>query len=162
MTGELHGRSWAAALYRAATAAALLLAGAMIAAPAFAADSSASAMSDDAFRRLSRLGAERPEAAVPAPPVNVTLTLANGAITPSSATMLPGDKLVVVNDTKTRQFVWGQRVNYAFDYRATPDDTFTHEPGQSLAIALTLPGIYQIGVVADPHMRATVTVESPR
>ena len=119
-------------------------------------------LSENAFQRMSRLSAQRTEAVVPRPPANVTLKLSNGAITPASATIQPGDNLVIVNDTKTRQFVWGQRTNYAFDYRKTPDDTFTHEPGQSLAIALTLPGVYKIGAIADPHMRATVTVESPR
>jgi hypothetical protein len=73
--------------------------------------------------------------------------------------MRAGDRLVVANHTNEKQWIWGQSGDWAFDYRSTKENNWTHEPGQSLGIILKSPGIYRIGNAFDGKMHAAVTVE---
>jgi plastocyanin len=82
----------------------------------------------------------------------------DGRFTPPAITMHAGDRLVVVNHSKKNQFVYGQSGNYAFDYRATDENLFTHKPGESLAVTMQIPGKYHIGSL-DPSVEASVVVE---
>ena len=90
---------------------------------------------------------------------DVVLNVEDGKFSPDSVRMRVGDRLVVANRTTKRQWIWGQGGDWAFDYRATPENTWTHEPGQSLGIVLKFPGWYRIGNSFDGKMLAAVTVE---
>jgi|SwirhirootsSR2_FD_contig_31_15613605_length_474_multi_1_in_0_out_0_2 plastocyanin len=86
------------------------------------------------------------------------LAVEDGKFTPETLMMNKGDKLVVTNNTQKKPFIWGQRGNYSFDFRATKEDSWTHEPGQSLGIVINEPGKYFIGNTYDGTMQATVIV----
>jgi plastocyanin len=90
---------------------------------------------------------------------DVVLNLEDGKFAPDTVKMRVGDKLVVANRTNKRQWIWGQGGDWAFDYRATEDNNWTHEPGQSLGIVLKFPGKYRIGNSFDGKMHAAVIVE---
>ena len=87
------------------------------------------------------------------------LNVEDGKFIPDTVKMHAGDRLVVTNRTSKKQWIWGQGGDWAFDYRATSDNNWTHEPGQSLGIVLKFPGKYRIGNSFDGKMRATVIVE---
>src|ERR1700759_167170 len=86
------------------------------------------------------------------------LVVEDGRFTPEALLMDKGDRLVVTNETQKKPFIWGLSRNYSFDFRATSEDSWTHEPGQSLGIVLNTPGEYVIGNSYDGKMHATVTV----
>lgn len=86
------------------------------------------------------------------------LAVEDGKFTPDTVLMNKGDRLVVTNNTQTKPFVWGLSRDYSFDFRATKEDSWTHDPGQSLAIVLNKPGKYFIGNSYDGKMHATVIV----
>ena len=90
---------------------------------------------------------------------DAVLNVEDGKFTPDTVKMRVGDRLVVANRTAKRQSIWGQGGDWAFDYRATPENLWTHEPGQSLGIVLKIPGKYRIGNSSDGRMHATVIVE---
>jgi hypothetical protein len=87
-----------------------------------------------------------------------TLAVEDGKFTPETLLMEKGDRLVVTNETQKKPFIWGLSRDYSFDFRATKEDSYTHEPGQSLGIVLNQPGKYFIGNSYDGKMHATVTV----
>jgi plastocyanin len=87
------------------------------------------------------------------------LAVEEGKFAPETLQMNVGDRLVVINNTQKKPFVWGLGRNYSFDFRSTSEDRWTHEPGQSLGIVLNQPGEYFIGNSYDGKMHATVTVE---
>ena len=86
------------------------------------------------------------------------LAVEDGKFTPETLLMNKGDRLVVTNETQKKPFIWGMSRDYSFDFRATQEDSWTHEPGQSLGIVLNAPGKYFIGNSYDGKMHATVTV----
>ena len=90
---------------------------------------------------------------------DAVLNVEDGKFTPDTVKMRVGDRLVVTNRTAKKQWIWGQGGDWAFDYRATPENTWTHEPGQSLGIVLKFPGKYRIGNSFDGKMQATAIVE---
>jgi|SRR5215475_897119 len=87
------------------------------------------------------------------------LSVEDGKFVPEILVMKKGDRLVVTNVTQKKPFVWGLGRNYSFDFRATKEDSWTHEPGQSLGIVLNNPGKYFIGNSYDGNMHASVIVE---
>jgi hypothetical protein len=90
---------------------------------------------------------------------DVVLNVEDGKFRPEAAKMRVGDRLVVANRSDKRLSIWGHAGDWAFDYRATQENGWTHEPGQSLGVVLNIPGKYRIGNSLDGKMRATVIVE---
>src|SRR5260370_14332952 len=90
---------------------------------------------------------------------DVVLNVEDGKFGPDTVKMRAGDRLVVANRTGKKQWIWGEGGDWAFDYRATPENNWTHEPGQSLGIVLKFPGKYRIGNSFDGRMHAAVIVE---
>lgn len=86
------------------------------------------------------------------------LAVEDGRFDPETLQMNERDRLVVTNNTQKNAFVWGLSQKYAFDFRATKEDRWTHEPGQSLGIVLNTPGEYFIGNSYDGKAHATVIV----
>jgi plastocyanin len=86
------------------------------------------------------------------------LTIEDSKFTPDTVTINKGEKLTVTNGTQKKQWIWGQSGDWAFDFRATKEDGWTHEPGQSLTVTLKRPGKYVIGNAFDGKMYATVIV----
>jgi hypothetical protein len=86
------------------------------------------------------------------------LAVEDGRFAPETLQMNKGDKLVVTNNTRKNTFIWGLSHDYSFDFRATKEDRWTHEPGQSLGIVLNTPGEYFIGNSYDGKAHATVIV----
>lgn len=86
------------------------------------------------------------------------LTIEDGKFTPETVTINKGEKLTVANSTQKKQWIWGQSGDWAFDFRATAENEWTHEPGQSLTVTLKRPGKYVIGNAFDGKMHATVIV----
>ena len=86
------------------------------------------------------------------------LTIEDGKISPETVTINKGEKLTVANSTQKKQWIWGQSGDWAFDFRATKENGWTHEPGQALTITLKRPGKYVIGNAFDGKMHATVIV----
>src|SRR5215472_10598808 len=80
------------------------------------------------------------------------LSVEDGKFTPETLLMKKGNRLVVTNDTQKKPFIWGLSRNYSFDFRATKEDSWTHEPGQSLGVVLKQPGKYFIGNSYDGKM----------
>lgn len=86
------------------------------------------------------------------------LAVEDGKFNPETLLMNKGDRLVVTNNTQRKPFIWGLSRDYAFDFRATKEDSWTHDPGRSLGIVLNKPGKYLIGNTYDGKMHATVVV----
>jgi hypothetical protein len=86
------------------------------------------------------------------------LTVEDGKFTPETLILNKGDRLVVTNSTRKKPFIWGLSRDYSFDFRASKEDGWTHEPGQSLGIILAKPGKYFIGNSYDGKMGANVIV----
>jgi plastocyanin len=86
------------------------------------------------------------------------LAIEDGRFSPDTVTINKGEKLTVTNNTQKKQWVWGQSGDWAFDFRATKEDGWTHEPGQSLTVTLKRPGRYTLGNAFDGKMHATVIV----
>lgn len=89
---------------------------------------------------------------------DVTVTITDKGFTPDTVTMRVGDRLVVTNRTNKKQWIWSQGGNYAFDYRATAENNWTHEPNQSFGIVIPFAGKYRVGNAFDGTMHAGVTV----
>jgi plastocyanin len=90
---------------------------------------------------------------------DVVLNVEDGGFVPDTVKMRVGDRLVVINKSGKKQWVWGQGGDYAFDFRSTAENNWTHDSGQSLGIVLRFPGKYRIGNAADGTMHATALVE---
>ena len=86
------------------------------------------------------------------------LAVEDGKFVPEILVMKKGDRLVVTNVTQRKPFIWGLGRDYSFDFRATKEDSWTHEPGQSLGIVLNKPGKYFVGNSYDGKMQASVIV----
>jgi len=94
----------------------------------------------------------------PAGAADITVSISDSGFSPAVATMGVGDRLIVVNRTDKKQWIWGQGGNYAFDYRSTQENMWTHEPGQSLGIIIPFAGSFRIGNAFDGRMHATIVV----
>ena len=89
---------------------------------------------------------------------DVVVAIEAKGFVPEAAAMHVGDRLVVVNRTDKKQYIWGQGGNYAFDFLSTAENGWTHEPGQLLGIVIPFAGNYRIGNAVDGQMHAAIVV----
>ena len=89
---------------------------------------------------------------------DVVVAIEAKGFVPEAAAMHVGDRLVVVNRTNKKQYIWSQGGNYAFNFLSTAENGWTHEPGQLLGIVIPFAGNYRIGNALDGQMHAAITV----
>jgi plastocyanin len=90
---------------------------------------------------------------------DVTLTLEADRFSPRTVTLKGGDRLVVANPSTETHFVWAHAGDYAFDFRATAENGWTHRPGDRRGIVVHTPGRYRLGCALHKDMHAVVIVE---